>query len=208
MALGLLVFTVAGCAKTPRIPLGDDPPGDGLRRNSALEATLDRRLATSGNRVTLLPNGMRTFEAMFAAMREARDRIDLEYYIFEDVRVGAESLCELLTEKLRSGVAVNVILDGYGSSRTDPEFLARLRKAGARIVVFHPLTPEAILELTRVNDRDHRKILVVDGKVGFLGGVNLARVYENHSDPRAAERGDFRHAYWSDIAARIEGPAA
>ncbi|CAB4243191.1 Cardiolipin synthase (fragment) [Methylacidimicrobium sp. AP8] len=82
-----------------------------------------------------------------------------------------------------------------------------LRRAGARILVFRPLIPEAMLGVSRSNDRDHRKILVVGGKVGFVGGVNLARVYRNYSDLRAAARGDFRHADWSDIAARIEGPA-
>ncbi len=206
--LGLLVLVSAGCAPTPKVVLRGDPPGDALAQNLAADAALYPTPAVPGNRVTLLPNGMRTFEAMFAEMERARDHINLEYYIFEDVRVGGKSLGELLQEKLREGVAVNVILDGYGSYRTRPAFLDRLRKAGARILVFRPLTPETMLEVTRVNDRDHRKILVVDGKIGFVGGVNLARVYENHSDPRAAARGDFRHAYWSDIAARIEGPAA
>jgi cardiolipin synthase len=205
--LTLCLLVLVGCARTPKIVLRGDPPGDALRENLAADAALFPRPAAAGNRVTLLPDGMRTFEAMFAAMEQADDHINLEYYIFEDVRVGGRSLEALLGQKLRSGVAVNIILDGYGSYRTDPAFLDRLRKAGARILVFRPLTPETMLEVTKANDRDHRKILVVDGRVGFVGGVNLARVYENHSDPRAAARGDFRHAYWSDIAARIEGPA-
>ncbi|MDD4933822.1 MAG: phospholipase D-like domain-containing protein [Methylacidiphilaceae bacterium] len=205
--LSLVVLALAACARTPKIALSADPPGDALHRTLAVDAALHRDPVAPGNRVTLLPNGMRTFEAMFAAMEQANDHINLEYYIFEDVRVGARSLGRLLRQKLQAGVAVNVILDGYGSYRTNPAFLERLRKAGARILVFRPLTPEAMLEVTKANDRDHRKILVVDGKVGFVGGVNLARVYENHSDPRAAMQGDFRHAYWSDIAARIEGPA-
>ncbi|MGD9896831.1 MAG: phosphatidylserine/phosphatidylglycerophosphate/cardiolipin synthase family protein [Candidatus Methylacidiphilaceae bacterium] len=205
--LGLFVLALAGCAKTPKIALGGDPSGDARVGTPAVDAAPDQAPAVAGNRVTLLPNGMRTFEAMFAAMERAKDHINLEFYIFEDVHAEGRSLGKLLTQKLHSGVAVNILLDGYGSYRTDPAFLARLRKAGARVVVYRPLTPETILDVDKVNDRDHRKILVVDGSVGFVGGVNLARVYENHSDPRAAERGDFRHAYWSDIAARIEGPA-
>ncbi len=208
VVLALFILALVGCARTPKIDLGGDPPGDALTQNLAADAALYTMPVAQGNRVTLLPDGMRTFEAMFAAMEGARDHINLEYYIFEDVDAGGRSLGRLLREKLRSGVAVNIILDGYGSYRTSRAFLDRLRRAGARILVFHPLTPETMLEMTKANDRDHRKILVVDGKVGFVGGVNLARVYENHSDPRAAARGDFRHAYWSDIAARIEGPAA
>lgn len=203
----LLALLLTGCASTPLVPLGADPPTDALQYQLALDAALNRNRARPGNSVTLLRNGTQTFPAMFAAMAQARDSIDLEYYIFQDVHTGGDSLGDLLERKLQGGVAVNVIMDGYGSRNTDPAFLARLRQDGARLLVFHPLTPAAMLALKNPNDRDHRKIMVIDGRVAFVGGINLDRVYENQPDPTAAERGDAKHAFWNDTDARIEGPA-
>lgn len=203
----LLALSLASCVSTPKVALDPQDPPDALQQQLAIDAALHVRRARPGNRVTLLQDGTETFPAMFEALRNAHDHINLEYYTFENVHVAGESLGDILERKLRAGVAVNVIMDAYGSARTDPAFLARLREAGARILVFHPLTPAAILELKNPNDRDHRKIMVIDGRVAFVGGVNLDRVYENPPDPNAIKRGDADHAFWSDIDARIEGPA-
>ena len=203
----LLLLVLAGCASTPVVTLGPSAPTDPLEQQLALDASLNRERAKPGNGVTILRNGRETFPAMFAAMAQARDHINLEYYIFQDVHVPGESLGDLLVRKLRAGVAVNVIMDGFGSRNTDPAFIARLKQAGARVLVYHPLSAAAMLEMKNPNDRDHRKIMVVDGRVAFVGGINLDRVYENQADPHAAADGDARHAFWSDTDARIEGPA-
>lgn len=200
----LLSVVLAACAQAPKIPLGVDPPGDPPPAQQVLHGAGDPRLATAGNRVSLMSKGSEELEALFAAMEGAQDHINLEFYIFENVRVQGRSLDRLLTEKLRSGVAVNLILDGYGSHRTDRAFLERLRKEGARIVIFHPVTGAAVLRLDRLNRRDHRKILVVDGKVGFIGGINIAHAYESDA---VAPVGDRARLHWNDVVARIEGPA-
>lgn len=146
-------------------------------------------------------------EALFAAMEGARDHINLEFYILENVWVEGRSLEDLLIEKLHSGVAVNLIVDGYGSRRAGHAFLERLRKEGASVLLFHPMDAAGILRIDRLNERDHRKILVVDGKAGFVGGINLYPVYLNQAEPGAVQRRDFHHVLWNDLVARIEGPA-
>ena len=203
----LLALLLAGCASTPVIVLGRHAPTDLLAQQLALDTALHKDHARAGNAVTLLRDGKQTFPAMFAAMAQARDSIDLEYYIFQDVHTGGDSLGDLLTRKLAQGVAVNIIMDGFGSRNTDAAFIDRLKQAGAKVLVYHPLTPDAMLHLENPNDRDHRKIMVVDGKVAFVGGINLDRVYENRADPEAAVNGDAKHAFWTDTDARIEGPA-
>jgi cardiolipin synthase len=203
----LLTLLLAGCVSTPLIVLGPNGPSGQLQQQLALDTAINRQQATPGNRVTLLRDGVQTFPAMLAAMEQAHSSINLEYYIFQDIHVRGTTLGDLLVRKLHEGVAVNVSLDGYGSRNTDPGFIERLQQAGARILVYHPLTPQAMLHMENPNDRDHRKILVVDGRVGFVGGINLDRVYENQVDPVAAAQDDAAHAYWSDTDARIEGPA-
>ncbi|HET9020031.1 MAG TPA: phosphatidylserine/phosphatidylglycerophosphate/cardiolipin synthase family protein [Acetobacteraceae bacterium] len=203
----LLALLLAGCASTPVIVLGPNAPTDLLAQQLALDTALYKGEARPGNAVALLRDGRQTFPAMFAAMAQARDSIDLEYYIFQDIHTAGDSLGDMLTRKLAQGVAVNIVMDGYGSRNTDPQFIARLQQAGAKVLVYHPLTPDAMLHLENPNDRDHRKIMVVDGKVAFVGGINLDRVYENHADPQAAVDGDAKHAFWTDTDARIEGPA-
>jgi cardiolipin synthase len=197
----------AGCAAPPYVALGPNAPPDPLQQQLALDAALGDGAPKPGNRVVILRDGGETFPAMFAAIAAARDHINLEYFIFQDVHSGGETLGGLLVRKLGEGVAVNVIMDGYGSFRTDPAFLDRLRRAGARILVFHPLDLASVLKLNNPNDRDHRKIMVIDGRVAFVGGVNLDRAYENPHPPPGAASADPKLAYWRDTDARIEGPA-
>ena len=203
----LFALLLGGCASTPLVTLGPGAPADDLAQQLALDAALNTDRPRPGNSVTILRDGRQTFPAMFAAMAAARDHINLEYYIFQDVHVPGGSIGDLLVRKLHQGVSVNISMDGYGSRNTDPAFIARLRQAGARILVYHPLTAAAMLDLDNPNDRDHRKIMVIDGRIGFVGGVNLDRVYENQPDPAAAAAGDTKRALWSDTDARIEGPA-
>ena len=204
MVVGLAML--AACASEPLVALGPQAPADSLQAQVALQEALAGERAVPGNRVTVLRDGAETFPAMFAAMQAARDHINLEYYVFDDVHWGGQGLGDLLTARLAAGVAVDVIYDAYGSLHTDPAFLDRLRRAGARLVEFGPLDPLTAGAPHNPNDRDHRKIMVVDGRVGFAGGVNLDRVYEN---PRIAGDGgdDPASAYWRDTDARIEGPA-
>jgi cardiolipin synthase len=116
-------------------------------------------------------------------------------------------LVDLLIEKLNRGVQVALSYDSAGSSGTSITTFERLRQAGAKLLEFAPLSPlRRHFNPLRLNDRDHRKILVADGQVAFLGGVNMSRVYEN---PRSAGTpSDVGKAFWYDAAVRIEGPPA
>jgi cardiolipin synthase len=174
---------------------------DSLQRHYALQRTLSDSPLVFGNRTRLLMDGAQALPAMFQAMQQARDHINLEYFIFEDVSSGNVSLSQLLLGQLKRGLAVNIIYDAYGSRDTPPALFDTLHRAGARIVAFNPINP-----LT-ANDRDHRKIMVVDGRVVFLGGINLSRTYENPPSAGIPAEGDTRHAYWRDAAVEIHGPA-
>jgi cardiolipin synthase A/B len=178
-----------------------------LQRQLALQQALSDNPLVGGNHVRLLRDGAQALPAMFNAMRQARDHINLEYFILEDVQVNGTPLSDLLLEKLAAGVAVNIIYDAYGSQATPASLFDALRKAGARILAFNPINPLATLVGRSPNDRDHRKLMVVDGRVGILGGINLARVYENPPANGVPADGDADHAYWRDTAVDIRGPA-
>ena len=156
-------------------------------------------------RITLLPTGADAIRAILDAIEAARDHVHLEYYTFEDVTLEGRSLFGLLAAKAVSGVEVAVIWDAVGSDDTPDGQFDRLRAAGVRVLEYHSVNPLRQYFNISINDRDHRKLTVVDGTVGFLGGVNLSRVYET---PEGAGRGrDPDHAFWIDYAVRIEGPA-
>ena len=189
------------------LPPPQDQTGDALQRQFTLQQALSDSPLVTGNTATILRDGAQAFPAMFAAMRAARDHINLEYFIFADVVCAGVPLFDLLVGKLRQGVAVNIIYDAYGSSDTPEALFDTLRQAGARVVTFNPLDPLRAKAGWSLNDRDHRKIMVVDGRVGFTGGINLDKVYENPASVGIPPDGDTRHAYWRDTAVRIDGPA-
>ena len=189
------------------------PPPDEAEVSAALQRQYEVQLALSespmkfGNQATVLPTAADAFAAIFKAMHAARDHINLEYFVLADVRCNNESLGDVLRERLGAGVAVNVIYDSYGSKETPREFFDSLRTAGARVVEFNPLEPLAARTGWSPNDRDHRKIMVVDGSIGFTGGVNLDRAYENPPSAGLPANGDTDNAFWRDTAVRLEGPA-
>ncbi|MBK1657973.1 phospholipase D-like domain-containing protein [Paracraurococcus ruber] len=203
---GLAVGALAGCAAIPVLP---DGPADAQERLALVTEALDGAPLTQGNRVEILDGGGAAIAAVFAAIAAARDHIHLEYFILEDVRVPGTwgpGLFDLLAAKLRQGVAVNLIYDSFGSAATPAAALDALRQAGAQVLAFNPLDPVEARTGWAPNDRDHRKITVVDGRTGITGGVNLAKVYENSCEAAAAAE-DPQAACWRDAALRLEGPA-
>lgn len=177
-----------------------------LRRHTSASLPASRRRFVSGNAVTLLPSGAAAIDAMVDAIDGAQNSLHLEYYEFADVHWRGRSIVDRLVDKLAAGVRVVVSYDAAGSSDTGASLFDRLRQAGALVLRFHPFNPlRRRFNVFRLNDRDHRKILIADGKQAILGGVNLCRAYEN---PRSAGApADPNDAYWFDAAACIEGPA-
>jgi cardiolipin synthase len=143
---------------------------------------------------------------MFEAIRSARDHINLETYIFEDDEVGQRFAAALL-EKQARGVQVNVIYDSVGSIRTPREFFERMRAAGIRVLEFGPVNPLQVRHEYALTHRDHRKLLVVDGRVAFVGGLNISAVYSSSSrSGRGSGARKPKDMPWRDTHMRLEGP--
>lgn len=147
----------------------------------------------AGNRVTSLADGDEVFPAMLAAIRSARHTITFETYIFWSSSV-ARQFTEALVERARAGVHTHVLIDWVGSQRVSDDDLARMREAGVEVQLYRPLR---WYDLDRLNHRDHRKLLIVDGRVGFTGGVGIADKWLGHAQDRD---------HWRDSQFRAEGP--
>ena len=147
-----------------------------------------------GNLVAAFQNGDEIFPAMLAAIRSAEKTITFETYIYWSGEIGKE-FADALSERARSGVRVHVLLDWVGTGKMEKGLLEELRAAGVEVEKYHPLR---WYNLSRMNNRTHRKILVVDGKVGFTGGVGIADKWQGDAQ-------DEDH--WRDSHYRIEGPA-
>ena len=146
-----------------------------------------------GNRFEVLANGDRIFAAMLAAIRDAKKSITFETFIYWSGTVGKQ-FADALAERSRAGVKVHLLLDWVGSNKMEPAQLAAMRQAGIEVRRFHP---PRWYNLARMNNRTHRKVLVVDGEVGFTGGVGIA-------DQWTGDAEDANH--WRDTHFRAEGP--
>lgn len=185
-------------------------PTDILAKHVAAEEAISGQPLIAGNKVTLLDDGPATMRAMMNAIGAARSHINLETYIFEADEVGGK-LADLLIEKQAAGVRVNVIYDSAGTLGTPREFFDRMRAAGISMLEFNPVNPLNAKGDWELNQRDHRKLLVVDGRVAFTGGVNISRVYGKSSFLKSrrseAPPKDAKEAAWRDTHMQIEGPA-
>jgi cardiolipin synthase len=164
----------------------------------------------AGNKVTLLFDGPATMKEMLAAVRGATTSINLETYIFDQDPIGLE-FADLLIEKQQQGVTVNVLYDAVGTLGVPQAFFERMRAAGVHLVAFNPVNPAARKGKWEINNRDHRKLMVVDGKIAFTGGINISSTYANssffRSKQRPAQDADSSKVGWRDTHVKIEGPA-
>ncbi|NHF57722.1 cardiolipin synthase [Flavobacteriaceae bacterium TP-CH-4] len=151
---------------------------------------------TTGNSLVYLKDGKTTFESIFEALEKAQHFIHLQYYIFEEGSL-ADSLLEVFRRKEAAGVQIRLIYDGVGSFSLSRPYLTKLQEIGVEVVPFLPFRFGRFLR--SVNYRNHRKIIVVDGKVAFTGGINISDKYL---------KGDPTLGHWHDMHLRIEGPAA
>ena len=139
--------------------------------------------------------------------RRPEDHINIEFYIIEDDEVGRR-FSERLLEKRSQGVAIRILYDSVGSLVTPAAYFERLREAGIQVLEFNPINPLEARQEWSVNHRDHRKIVVVDGEVAFIGGINISSVYSSGSSPRSSGGGRRgAQAGWRDTNVRIRGPA-
>lgn len=174
----------------------DDLPGP---QNSELATMLIRDLGsplTTSNNVTLLVNGERKFPELLKAIRAAKHHIHLEYYIYERDETGM-SVIELLIEKAKQGVIVRFIYDDFGSPSIKKKLEKRMTSAGIEIYPFHKI--KFYVLANRMNYRNHRKIVIIDGHTAFTGGINVSDKYVNKEIPGKL--------YWRDSHIMIQGPA-
>ena len=153
--------------------------------------------------MTLLENGAATYQAMLRAIRGAQDNINLQTYTFTDGPVG-QMFADALIERQRHGVQVNVEYDSLGSFGTPKSFFDRLRQNGIGVLEYRPVNPFAAKLPWSFSHRNHRKMLVVDGRIAFTGGINISEVYAN-GPSGSEEKGPLE--YWRDTDIEVEGPA-
>ncbi|HEX7707712.1 MAG TPA: cardiolipin synthase [Thermoanaerobaculia bacterium] len=149
---------------------------------------------TDGNAIQVLKNGVEIFPSMLSAIRAAKKTINVEFYIYWDGEIG-RTFAEALAERARAGVNVNVVLDAVGSASMSHDLTDFLQRNGVWVEWYHPLR---WYTLSRVNHRTHRKLLIVDGEIGFTGGVGIADNWLGDADAED---------HWRETMVRVEGPA-
>jgi cardiolipin synthase A/B len=174
-----------------------------LERHIALEEAIAGSPLVIGNKATLLQDGPATYRAMFAAMNAATDHINMETYLIDDDEIGRQ-FADILIRKQKQGVQVNLIYDSIGTLNLPRNYFDRLRAAGIALLEFNPVNPLEAKKEWSINHRDHRKLLVVDGRIAFVGGINISGVYSSGSFSRRRERREL--GKWRDTHVRIEGP--
>ena len=188
----IMVAALAGCTYVhPHVALPDLRLGE-----PSFFPTLEAYTSTpivAQNRVDVLLNGEEIFPAITDAVRHARRTLNYAQYYFDDGPV-ARDLVEAIAERCRAGVGANVLLDGFGTLTMPEEHVESMRRSGCHVETFRPIRP---LTLHKTQFRNHRRILVIDGRVGFTGGAGVSRKWMGNGRV---------HGHWRDTDARVEGP--
>jgi cardiolipin synthase A/B len=182
---------------------------DIFERHLALEEAVVGSPLTVGNDVVLLQDGPATYQAMFAAIAAAEDHINMETYILDDDEVG-QRFAQALMAKQAQGVQVNLLRDSAGTFSTPAAFFTQMAASGIRVHEFNPINPLAARETWQWNQRNHRKLLIVDGRKVFMGGVNISSVYSGGSF-KSGSRGQGKNGpganpAWRDTDLQLQGP--
>ena len=160
---------------------------------------------TTGNRVNVLIDGPQTYSAIEAALRAARHNIHIETFIYGPGDVG-QRFADLLAQKRKEGLEVRLLYDSLGSRETPREFFDQLRQQNVEVREFRPLSPIKTPEVWKLQNRDHRKIIVVDGQIGFTGGINIDSTYDSASTSKPGPERGLEDG-WRDTHIEIQGPA-
>jgi len=194
--LVVVICTASGCA----LKLGKQPRQEVTSLYSARSPEFQQSAGSllgpnfvGGNNITTLINGDQIFPAMLSAIRSAKHSINFETYVFWDGQIGRE-FAEALAERARAGVHVNAILDAQGTQKMGTENRSRLREAGVEVVKYHSVF---FFDPRRYNNRTHRKLLIVDGKIAFLGGAGIADQWTGNAESSE---------HWRDNHYKVTGP--
>jgi cardiolipin synthase len=160
----------------------------------------------AGNRVSLLIDGPQTLAAIRKSIEQAKSSVHVETYIFSDDEVG-RTFADLLISRRHDGLDVRVLFDSVGSMTTPASFFKRLRDAGVEVREYRPMNPVHTPLIWKINNRDHRKIVVVDGNTAFTGGINISSTYESSSSTRPGPK-EGVDAAWRDTHVEMAGPVA
>lgn len=179
-------------------------PTDILQRYNVVIESVTESPLSKGNKVTLLIDGPATYAAMFEAIQNAKNNINLETFILENDEIGRK-FTGLLLRKQAEGVQVNIVYDSVGSFKTPESLFKRMRDGGIQVVEFNPVNPLKAHGHWLLKHPDHRKILIVDGKVAIIGGINISKVYSGRLSGRYKVKG--APLPWRDTDIQIEGPA-
>lgn len=170
---------------------------DSVRRNSSAPLM-------SGNDVRVLIDGPQTYASIETELRQARHHIHVETFIYGADEVGRR-FGQLLAQKRKEGVEVRVLYDSIGSMDTPKAFFDELRGQGIEVREFRPMNPVKNPRIWDIQNRDHRKIIVIDGKVGFTGGINIDSTYSSASTSRPGPKRGLEDG-WRDTHIRLQGP--
>ena len=186
-----------------------------IKTNAGNDNLLDKHLAIEeaivgsplviGNKVTLLQDGSDTYRDMLAAIALAKDHINLETYIFDDDDIG-KLFAKALIEKQLQGVQVNVIRDSAGTNTTPNLFFEQLKAAGINVLEFNPINPLLARKDWALNQRDHRKLLIIDGEIVFMGGINISSVHSGSSVRKPLKPREESALAWRDTDIKLQGP--
>jgi cardiolipin synthase len=192
LAAAALCIVLPGCTLSrPQYAAPDVQVGESAFVRAMEAHTMSGLVA--GNRAEVLVNGEQIFPAMLAAIRAARTTITFANFVYEDGPI-ADEMAEALAERCRAGVGVNVLVDAVGSNKMPKRLRKMLSASGCHFARYHSVNPFA---LKRFNHRNHRRILVVDGRIGFTGGTGVGEQWT----------GDGRQKdHWRQTDVRVEGP--
>ena len=195
----LLVALLSGCAHDPT-----DHPYHIQHEYSVADPQFRRTMGSllgppivEGNSVTALVNGQQFFPAMLEAIQSAKQTINIETYVYSTGDVG-EKFAKALAEKAKQGVKVHVIVDGVGRDPTMLGYVKQIKESGGQVIEYHPLHWFALTAAQHRNNRTHRKLLIVDGTVGFTGGAGVSDHWTGNADSPE---------HYRDTHYRVKGPA-
>ena len=206
-SLVAVIVCLSGCSRGSLFSLSNRPTDEPYKlehvsaiQNPEFRQTMGNLLGppiVEGNKIETLLNGDQIFPPMLEAIHSAKKTITFESYIYWQGEI-AQKFTDALCDAAKRGVKVHVILDSVGADKIDKKYLDRMKECGVEYVMYHGLHWYDIIATQRLNNRTHRKLLVVDGEVGFTGGVGVADEWLGNADSPK---------HWRDTHYRVEGPA-